>query len=239
LTAERFLPDPFAADGGRLYRTGDVARVRGDGELEFVGRVDEQLKLRGFRVEPGEVEAALRRHPGVREAAVVARPGPGGEPRLDAYLVAADGAPGHGELRAFLAQTLPEYMLPAAYVTLERLPLTANGKLDRQALPAPQPERPPDGRYRPPRSPLEQLLADSFGELLELKRVGRDDNFFQLGGHSLLAARLAAKLRQSLQLDLPLRTLFQHPTPAQLAVAVETSTGTRVDELVGSSPVTS
>ncbi|HEX2187551.1 MAG TPA: amino acid adenylation domain-containing protein, partial [Longimicrobiaceae bacterium] len=222
LTAERFVPDPFAADGGaRMYRTGDRVRWRPDGVLEFLGRTDAQVKVRGFRVEPGEVEAALARHPAVRECAVVAREDVPGDVRLVAYVAPAPGeeAPPATELRGFLGATLPAYMVPAAFVALERLPLTAGGKLDRRALPAPDGTSGAQGDA--PRTPLEEIVAGIFAEVLRVERVGMHEGFFTLGGHSLLATQVASRVRAALHVDLPLRVLFEAPTAAGLARWIE------------------
>ncbi len=251
LTAAAFVPDPFAdgaaGAGGRLYRTGDLVRQRGDGVIEFLGRIDRQVKLRGFRVELAEVEVALARHPEVAAAAVVDREDPQGSgKRLVAYVViegtsGADGAGSAGvagldaagaagvagawnqRLRDFLAGTLPPYMVPAAVVVLPRLPRTANGKIDRAALPEPlwaaagagEPE------HGAPRTPVEELLAECWRELLAVPGVGPDDSFFELGGHSLLATRLVARVRDALQVELPLRRVFESPTLAAQARDVE------------------
>jgi amino acid adenylation domain-containing protein len=222
LTAERFVPDPFAALGGagsRLYRTGDVVRCRADGRIEFRGRRDGQVKLRGFRVELGEIESALARHPEVREAAVAARPtGGAAGPRLVAWVVPRTSPPGElvPELRRFLAATLPEYMLPSAFVLLGALPLTANGKVDRAALP--EPEDPAGAEtWIAPATPLEELLAAVTAEILDVERVGMGDNFFELGGHSLLATRLVSRLAQDHGLPITLQMVFDSPTFAHLA----------------------
>jgi pristinamycin I synthase-3/4 len=211
-TAERFVPDPFGPPGTRMYRTGDLVRRRPDGDLEFVGRIDDQLTLRGFRVEPGEVEAALARHETVARAAVTVR----GE-RLVGYVVPTPGsAVDSGALRRFVARWLPDHLVPDTVEVLDRLPSTANGKLDRQALPA---LRGPDRGRRPGRAPrpgLEELLCRLFAEALGRPEVGPDDDFFALGGHSLLAAHLVDQLHRVLPAQLTLRTLFQAPTVAEL-----------------------
>jgi amino acid adenylation domain-containing protein len=220
LTAERFVPDPFGGAGARLYRTGDRARWRPDGVLEFLGRLDFQVKIRGFRVEPGEVEAALLAHPAVREAVVAARgDGPGG-PRLVAWVVGADAPPEPASLRAFLRERLPEHMVPAAFVALEALPLTASGKLDRRALPAPEPDARPDGAFAAPGSALQEAISAAWREVLGVERVGVEDNFFDLGGHSLLIPRLARLLRPSIP-GLTMVSLFRYPTILSLARSVE------------------
>ncbi len=227
LTAERFVPDPFAGGtvggvgGQRLYRSGDLARWRPDGDLEYLGRIDRQVKVRGFRIELGEIEAALAEHPGVREAAVVAREDRPGDVRLVGYVSPAAGAePSPQALAAFLAERLPGYMVPAAWVLLDRLPLTANGKADRAALPA-LAERGEGGAYVAPRSPVEEVLAGIWEEVLELQRVGVEDDFFALGGHSLVAAQVVSRVLQAFSVELPLRLLFEHPTVAALAAEVE------------------
>nr|QEO74316.1 AMP-dependent synthetase and ligase [uncultured bacterium] len=224
LTAEKFIPDPFSPEpGARLYRTGDVARWLSDGELVFVGRADEQVKLRGFRVEPGEVEAALEAHPSVDKAVVVMREDTPGDPRLVAYLVGVAGgeAAGASELRRHLAVTLPEYMIPSAFVVLDALPLTPNGKVDRRALPKPDASGEPARGYVAPRTPTEEMLCGMWGEVLGVERVGVEDNFFELGGHSLLATRLFWRLHETLQVNVPLRALFEHPTVSALSPLVE------------------
>jgi amino acid adenylation domain-containing protein len=223
LTAERFVPDPWGAEpGARRYRTGDLALRLPDGNLTFVGRADHQVKVRGYRVELGEIESVLRRHPGVRDAAVTAQRDPttGEAARLVAYVVPAAAAMlSADELAAYLAEQLPEFMRPAAWVTLAALPLTANGKLDRAALPPPAggtASRP----YVAPRNAAEEVMAALWAELLGLERVGARDHFFDLGGHSLLATRLVARLRRVFQVELPLLGLFESPTLAGVVAKV-------------------
>jgi amino acid adenylation domain-containing protein len=216
LTAERFLACPFGPPGSRMYRTGDFARRRADGTLEFRGRTDSQVKFLGFRIEPAEIESALLELPDIVQARV--RPGEiAGESRLVAYLVARAGAarPATSELRRALAERLPDYMVPATFVFLHALPLTPNGKLDVSALPAPDPAV--GSTDRAPLDANEALLCNLFAELSGAEHVGPNDNFFELGGHSLVAVRLVARLRQSHGFELPLRALFEHPTPAGMA----------------------
>src|SRR5581483_224947 len=220
LTTERFVPDPFGADpGARLYKTGDLVRYRPDGTLEFLGRLDDQVKIRGFRIELGEVEAALRRHPRVGDAVVVARGDTAGDRRLVAYVV-PDGA-AHlppSTLQSFLRQKLPDYMVPSLFVTMDRLPLNPNGKVDRRALPAPGAERPAlEQTYVPPRSPCERRLVAIWERLLGVRPIGVTDDFFALGGHSLLAARLFAEIASEFGTHLPLASIFPDATIEHLA----------------------
>jgi surfactin family lipopeptide synthetase A len=225
LTAERFMPHPFSDEpGARLYKTGDLARYRPDGLLEFVGRLDHQVKIRGYRIELGEVEACLRQHPAVREAVVVAREDKPGDQRLVAYVVANQPpGPSTSDLRGFLQAKLPSYMVPAAFVALPALPLTPNGKVDRRALPAPDQVRlAPDDALVAPRTPVEEALAGIWADVLGLTQVGIHDNFFELGGHSLLATQVIARLQAAFQVELPLRSLFEAPTVADLAKYLET-----------------
>ena len=226
LTAERFVPDAFSAEAGaRLYRTGDRVKWREDGKLEYLGRIDQQVKVRGFRIEPGEVEAALLGHRGVRETVVTAREdGPGGR-RLVAYVVPPAGVEvAAAELREYLRERLPEHMVPGAIVTLERLPLNGNGKVDRRALPAP--ERAVEGEdYVAPRTGMEEVLAGIWTEVLGIARVGAHDDFFALGGHSLLATQVVSRVRRALGIELPLRTLFEAPTLAALAGRIDVLRG--------------
>ncbi|WOI44119.1 non-ribosomal peptide synthetase [Acidovorax sp. BLS4] len=216
LSAERFVANPHGGPGSRMYRTGDLARWRTDGSLDFLGRADQQVKIRGLRIEPGEVESALLQHPLVAQAAVIAREDVAGEKRLVAYVVSTgEGEPVSGELRSHLALSLPEYMVPSAFVQLPALPLSPSGKLDRKALPAPEVQS--AVAYAAPRTPTEKALADLWAETLHLPRVGIHDNFFELGGHSLMIVQLISMIRQQFLIDLPLDTLFQVSTIAGLA----------------------
>jgi amino acid adenylation domain-containing protein len=227
LTAERFVADPFA--GGRMYDTGDIVRWLPGGALEFLGRRDEQVKIRGYRVEPAEVEAVLRSHPQVIEAAVVARPHAGGELRLIGYCAVA-AVTAEAELQAHAARWLPEYMRPAAIVTLERLPQTPSGKVDRQALPDPEEAVTAGGDLMPPRTPMEEAVAAIWAEVLGLPAVGVEDDFFALGGHSLLATQVVAQIRSDFAVDLPLHSLFTFPTVATLTAEIVQMMGAADDE---------
>ncbi|WP_031470137.1 non-ribosomal peptide synthetase [Sciscionella sediminilitoris] len=221
-TAERFVANPFRPAGARLYRTGDRVRwVRG-GDLEFLGRVDDQVKLRGFRIELGEIESVLRGHPQIRQAAVMVREDRPGLRQLVAYLVARDRPVGEAELRAYLGRVLPEHMLPAAYVRLAELPVNFSGKVDRAALPAPEHRGAPG---RAVSGPEEELLCGLFAELLGLPEVGPEDSFFDLGGHSLLGTSLASRVRALFRVEVTIRQLFKTPTPAGLARALAARSG--------------
>ncbi|MBN8472056.1 amino acid adenylation domain-containing protein [Corallococcus exiguus] len=236
LTAERFIPDPFStAPGARMYRTGDLARWRGDGVLEFLGRADAQVKVRGFRIELAEVEAALRAHASVKDVRVVVREDVPGDKRLVAYVVSGTSMPDTAALRAHLRQRLPEYMVPGAFVVLPALPLTPTGKVDRKALPIPDAAR-PDASTReedPPANPVEQRLAELWCDVLRVGSVGRRGDFFELGGHSLLAMQLVARIRAAFDVELSVRTLFEAPTVAALAELLQgTHAGTRLPALV-------
>ncbi|HSU13619.1 non-ribosomal peptide synthetase, partial [Longimicrobium sp.] len=217
ITAERFLPDPFSrTPGARMYATGDRVRWTAEGEIDFIGRTDFQVKVRGFRIEPGEIETALLEHEGVRECAVLARED-AGEKRVVAYVV---GDVETDALRAHVRRILPDYMVPGAFVALNRLPLTPNGKLDRKALPAPEYAADAD-RYVAPRTPVEEVLAEIWAEVLRLERVGVQESFFDLGGHSLLATRVVSRIREVFGVEVPLRALFEGPTVSELAGRVE------------------
>ncbi|WP_269462656.1 non-ribosomal peptide synthetase [Serratia marcescens] len=226
LTAQRFLSDPFnPVGGGRMYRTGDLARYLPDGSLEYQGRCDQQIKLRGFRIEPGEIEVQLAASPWVREA-VVQVCSTEHHPRLVAWIVPTadvDRSALQGQLRAYLSERLPEYMVPSAYVWLDALPLTANGKLDRRALPEPERAAVGTREYAAPQGKTETTLARVWCELLEIGQIGRHDNFFELGGHSLLAVRLSSQLRQQ-GITLPVQAIFNHPILAELAERIDRRT---------------
>jgi hypothetical protein len=223
LTAERFVADPHSDDPrARVYRTGDLLRMRPDGTFEFVGRADNQVKLRGFRIELGEIEAVLAGHPGVASAVAVIREDQPGDRRLVAYVVPeGERAPSMHDLRHLARSRLPQYMVPSTFVTLEALPLSANRKLDRKALPAPDGVRPDTGRsYVAPETPVEEALAAIWSEILRLERVGIDDHFFDLGGHSLSAVAMFARVHDVLGVDLELGSIFTTPSIRGLAETI-------------------
>jgi amino acid adenylation domain-containing protein len=225
LTQEKFIPNPFKeTQGSRLYKTGDLARYLPDGNIEYLGRIDNQVKIRGFRIELGEVEAVLTQHPVVRETVVIARENSAGDKQLVAYLVPhQEPAPTNSDLRHFLKAQLPDYMMPSAFVVLEALPLTPNGKVDRRALPQPELRPELEPTFVAPRTPIEEILANIWGCVLGIEQVGIDDNFFELGGHSLLATQVISRVRNTLAVELPLRSLFETPTVASFAQQVENS----------------
>ncbi|WP_432906337.1 amino acid adenylation domain-containing protein [Micromonospora matsumotoense] len=234
LTAERFVPDPFGTEpGGRLYRSGDLVRHRPDGTVEFLGRLDTQVKIRGFRIELAEIEAVLAKHPAVSAAAVVAKDVGPGDKRLVAYLESPhDTGPDLDELRAYLRESLPSYMIPSAWVTVAALPLSPSKKVDRAALPDPTPPQLDGARgYVAPRNPAEETIAGIWSDILGVDRIGVDDDFFALGGHSLLATRVLARLRAALAVEIPLRCLFDATTVAELAVVVTDLIMAELDEL--------
>ncbi|CAE6741586.1 non-ribosomal peptide synthetase [Nitrospira defluvii] len=219
-TAEVFVPDPFGDEpGSRLYRTGDLVRYRPGGVLEFVGRRDHQVKIRGFRIELGEIEARLAQHPGVEHCVVVVADLQPGHKQLAAY-VATTASLSADRLRSFLRRTLPEYMVPATFVVLPALPLTPNGKIDRKALPQPDADRVADD-FEPAVTPTQDLVAGIWSDILGLERIGRRDQFFELGGHSLLATQVMSRVRATFRIELPLRTLFDHPTVETFATAID------------------
>jgi amino acid adenylation domain-containing protein len=225
LTAERFVPDPFSREAGaRMYRSGDLARYRPDGQIEFLGRIDHQVKVRGYRIELGEIETALIAHPALREAVVTVREDQPGNKRLVAYIVPRTAQPlTIGEIRADLQKRLPEHMVPTAFVLLDALPRTPSGKLSRTALPAPEDDRSGLAAFVAPRTPLEDLIAGIWADVLGRERVGVEDHFFEIGGHSLLATQALIRLRDACQVDIPLRSLFDAPTVARLAEHIEQS----------------
>ncbi|MDZ7401244.1 MAG: amino acid adenylation domain-containing protein [candidate division KSB1 bacterium] len=225
LTAEKFVPNPFSArPGDRLYRTGDLVRYLADGNIEFLGRIDHQVKLRGFRIELGEIENVLHEHPSIQDATVIVREDIPGDSRIVAYFVPKPGESVEpGALRRYLRDRLPDYMVPSYMISMEQLPLTPSGKVDRRALPAPDRSRPDlESRYQAPRNETEEKLTAICAELLHLDKVGVFDNFFDLGGHSLLATQFISRIRTALQLEIPLRTLFENPTIEKLAEAILT-----------------
>ncbi len=233
LTAERFTPDPFSEKkGGRLYRTGDLVRFNRFGAIEFLGRVDDQVKIRGYRIELGEIEAALKQFHGITAAVVVAHLDEAGDKRLVAYYVFdGENAPGIDALRAFLGARLPDYMIPTAFVSLDALPLTPSGKVDRKALPVPSRLRPDlSAQYVAPRSKTEERLAEIMADVLKVDQVGIYDNFFDLGGHSMLGTQIIAQVQEEFQVELPLRALFENPTVAGIAVAIAEAQAAGVDE---------
>jgi acyl carrier protein len=229
LTAERFVKDPFSANpDARMYRTGDLGRWRADGNIEYLGRNDSQVKIRGFRIELGEIEARLQEHRDIREAVVVAREDQAGEKRLVAYYVAQE-AMAHeagsqlnvSELRTHLQQRLPEHMVPAAYVQLEQMPLTPNGKLDRKALPAPEGDAYARREYEAPQGEVEEAIAQIWQELLRVDQIGRNDNFFELGGQSLLAMQLMLRLRSRFGIEMELALIFRGASVREFAERIE------------------
>ncbi|MFJ9691420.1 amino acid adenylation domain-containing protein [Kitasatospora sp. NPDC101183] len=214
LTAERFVADPFAADGGRMYRTGDQVRLRADGSLEFIGRVDRQVKVRGFRIELGEVEAAVSSHPRVATAVLTGYRDPALGDRLVAYYVSEE-PPAEAELRDHCATVLPEFMVPSVFVRVDAVPLTVNGKVDWEALPEPQAEA--AEQYVEPEGTIEKLLAEVWSEVLGQERISADGNFFALGGHSLVALRVISRLKRDLGITVRVREVYQHPHLRELA----------------------
>jgi acyl carrier protein len=223
LTAERFIPDPFSTEAGaRLYTFGDRGLYRADGEMEFLGRRDQQIKIRGYRIELGEIEAALVANRAVREAVVIVREDVPGEKRLVGYIVPESQPPTTGELHSFLKEKLPAYMLPAAFVFLDALPVTANGKLNRRALPAPDAARPAlSASYLAPATELERRIAEIWQDVLGVDQIGMRDNFFELGGHSLLLVQMHGRLNEILRQQVSIVDLFKYPTVASLATHLD------------------
>jgi amino acid adenylation domain-containing protein len=224
LTAERFVQDPFSDDpGARLYKTGDLARYLANGEIAYLGRIDEQIKIMGHRIEPNEIVAVLERHPAIQASRVIASEDACSEKHLVAYVVVdPESRPSAASLRGFLQTQLPQHMVPAVFVQLESLPLTQNGKVDRASLPTPNPENTlRDEDFTAPRTPLEERLALMLSALLGMKQVSVNDNFFMLGGHSLLGTQLISQIRSAFGVELPLRTLFESPTIEQLSLEIQ------------------
>jgi acyl carrier protein len=221
LTAERFIANPFQA-GGRLYRTGDMGSYRADGQIAFHGRVDDQVKITGYRIELNEVASVLGRHPAIRESIIATRENEKGEKQLVGYVVPQSSYPSVSELREYLSKELPDYMIPATFVGLNALPLGTSGKVNRAALPAPTDQNIlRDGVFEGPRTPTEQRVAAVVGSLLGLQQVGVNDNFFYLGGNSLFGTQVIARLRDAFNVEVSLLKLFDHPTVAELAGEVE------------------
>jgi acyl carrier protein len=223
LTAERFIPDPFSNQGGaRLYNSGDIAKFLPNGAIEYLGRADHQVKIRGFRVEPGEVESVLEQHEAIKEAVVTASENASGDKQLIAYLVRDSENYSVSQLLQFMRQRLPDYMIPSAFMEMDSLPLSPNGKVDRRRLPLPEGERPKlVSSLVAPRNPIEETIAGIWQKILGLKSVGVEDNFFDLGGHSLLATQVMSRVRDAFDVrSLPLRRIFETPTIAGLALAV-------------------
>jgi aryl carrier-like protein len=220
LTEAKFISNPFDKTGRfpRLYKTGDIARYRSDGTIEWLARCDHEIKLRGHRIDPGEIESTLRKHAQIREALVVARGDARERQELVAYLVCTAAPPSRENMQRFLAQKLPDYMIPSAIVVLDHFPLTPNGKIDRNALPSPASEQNPTSQTSsPPRTSTETALLAVFQEVLHREPIGVDDDFFRMGGHSLLAMQMASRIRKALRVDISLRDLFENPTVASLA----------------------
>jgi acyl carrier protein len=236
LTAEKFIYHSFDGEPARrLYRTGDLARYLPDGNIEFLGRIDTQVKIRDYRIELGEIEAVLSQHPAIREAIAMVREDKPGDKRLVGYLVArSEAAFDAAEVTKYLKRKLPEYMIPSALVLLDELPLTANGKVDRGELPAPDQNRPEcEKTFIAPRTPVEEILASIWSEVLKVARVGIHDNFFELGGHSLLATQIVSRIRIAFSIEMPLRHMFESPTVAEMAVEIMALQGNKlgVEEL--------
>jgi len=222
LTAERFIANPFTSNGAaRLYRTGDLARYLPDGNLELLGRMDNQIKIRGHRIELGEIESLLNGHPTVHESVVVAREGTNGDKKLVAYVIPREGQdPTRAQLLKYARERLPDYLIPAKIVFMTRFPQTPNKKIDRKALPAPEADV-SENDFEPPVTAMEEAIAGLWRELLGIKRIGRRDNFFESGGHSLVAMQLVGRVRDQFGVALPLKNLFERPTIAGLAQVID------------------
>jgi acyl carrier protein len=233
LTAGKFVQSPFASGGDRLYRTGDRSRFLPNGEIEFLGRLDDQVKIRGYRVELDEISSVLDSHSDVKASAVTVAGGAGEEKRLIAYLVLApQSGPSANTFREYLQSRVPDYMIPAAFVRLNSLPLTSNGKVDRAALPSPNGATLPEEEYVAPRSVVEQRLAELIAPLLHVERVGANDNFFLLGGHSLLGTQLLTRISETFGIELSLLTIFDHPTLAGMSGEIEKLILAKIDASV-------
>jgi amino acid adenylation domain-containing protein len=236
LTNEKFVPNPFSngSGAGRLYRTGDRARILPGGEIEFLGRLDDQIKIRGYRVELDEISSVLDSHPEVKASAVTVADNNGEEKRLIAYVVLGQGSQASAAtFRELLQRSVPDYMIPAVFVRLDSLPLTSNGKVDRTALPAPNGNTLPEEAYVSPRGPVEQRLAELIAPLLHVERVGANDNFFLLGGHSLLGTQLLTRISESFGVELSLLTIFDHPTLAEMSSEIEKLILAKIDDPAG------
>ena len=223
MTAERFVPDPYSGEeGARMYASGDVVRRRAGGGIEYIGRQDNQVKVRGHRIEMGEIESEMRGHESVEESVVVAREGEGGEVKLEGYVVKKRGKEVSGrELRKYLKERMPEQMIPGVIVVMEEMPRTASGKVDRSRLPKGEVrDEEMERKYEGPRNGVEEVLAGIWAEVLKLEKVGVNDNFFDLGGHSLLGTQILAWVREEFDVELPLRIMFEGATVAQMALTI-------------------
>jgi acyl-CoA synthetase (AMP-forming)/AMP-acid ligase II/acyl carrier protein len=231
MTADKFIPNPYGEGGERLYKTGDLARYREDGEIEFLGRIDNQVKVRGFRIELGEIEAVLSEHEKVKDVVVVVREEAGGDKRLVGYVV-GEGEVGGGELRRYLSERLPEYMVPNVIVVLEQTPLLPNGKVNRAALPAPEWGKSTEQvEYVGPRTPVEETVVKIWKAVLNVERVSVEDDFFEIGGHSLLATQVITRINHAFNLSMPLRKLFEKTSIAEIALAIEAELITEIANL--------
>jgi acyl-coenzyme A synthetase/AMP-(fatty) acid ligase/acyl carrier protein len=232
LTKEKFIPSPFPQETGRLYKTGDLARYRPDGNIEFLGRKDYQVKVRGFRIELREIETVLRQHPSVEGVAVIASKDAQGEQRLVAYShLTPDDEANPADLRAWLQTKLPDYMVPSIFVALPALPLTPNGKVDRKALPAPEAVQSSKEDFVAPSTSAQRVLADIWSEVLGLEKIGVHDNFFELGGHSLKSIQVISRLQEEIQVELSMGDFFEEPTLGGLAQRIEAILAREIDEM--------